>query len=226
MPDTKQMNKAYAAELRERYLRSGDADMTDAELLALLLSYTSVWPRLGETVRELERHFGAIRYAYHARYSDLMRIEGMTRHGAILMLLIGKLVSMKGKVSPVGKRVSEYESMFSMMMCYAREEEVWAAAIDDDGVVAALERLASGDDTQVGVTIGCVMKFAAYHKAHKIIIAHSHPDAVEVEASASDMSSMRYLGSVLAKAGVTLIGQVIVSGKKAKLYEYSEYQTQ
>lgn len=220
MTDTKQMNKEYAKELRERFAESDDTHMSDAELLALILSYTNVQGRLRETVNAIETHFGAVRHAYHARYAELMRIDGMSHHAAILILMIGKLVVMKEKPTPVGKRVSEYETMFSAMMCYSLVEELWAAAIDDKGIVTALERVATGDDTQVTITLGKIVKFATYYKAQRVIIAHSHPNAVEVECSSADEYAMAYIGAVLDEIGVELIGQVLVAGKKAKLIEY------
>ncbi len=220
MTDVKQMNKEYAKELRERFAESGDADMTDAELLALILSYTNVQAHLRETVEAIETHFGAVRHAYHSKYSELMHIRGMSHHAVMLILLIGKLVVMKEKPSPVGRRVCEYETMFSAMMCYSLVEELWAAAIDDKGVVTALERVATGDDTQVTVTLGRVVKFATHYKAKRVIISHSHPNAVEVECSSADEYAMAYIGAMLAEIGVELIGQVLVAGKKAKLIPY------
>ena len=220
MTDTKQMNKDYAKVLRERFAESGDTHMSDAELLALILSYTNVQSRLRETVEAIETHFGAVRHAYHSRYSELVRIEGVSHHAAILILLIGKLVVMKEKPSPVGKRVSEYETVFAAMMCYSLVEEVWAAAIDDKGVVTALERVATGDDTQVTVTLGKIVKFATHYEAKRVIIAHSHPNAIEIECSSADEYAMGYIGAMLDEIGVELIGQVLVAGKKSKLIPY------
>lgn len=220
MADMKQMNKDYAKELRERFAQSADASMSDAELLALILSYTNVQSRLRETVEAIETHFGTVRHAYHAKYAELMRISGMSHHAAVLILLIGKLVVMREKPSPVGKRVSEYETMFSAMMCYSLVEELWAAAIDGNGVVTACERVATGDDTQVTVTLARVVKFATHYKAERVIIAHSHPNAVETECSSADEYAMAYIGAMLDEIGVELIGQVLVAGKKAKLVPY------
>ena len=221
MSDTKQSNKEYAAELRARYAESGDAGMTDKEMICLLLSYTNVQSRLRETADALESHFGMVRYCYHARYADLLKIEGMTHHGAMIILLVGKLASMKIKASSSKKAVRSYEEMFTMMMCFARGEQVWAAAIGDDGKVVALEKLADGDSSQVSISIGVVMKFAAYHRVHKVIIAHSHPNSDNIEMSNADKNAMQYLGSVLNDVGISLIGQVIVAGQKAKLFEYA-----
>ncbi len=221
MTDHKQMNKDYAKELRERYAKSGDTDMSDAELFALILSYTNVQSRLRETVEAVESHFGTVRHAYHSKYAELMRINGMSHHAAILILLIGKLVAMSEKTHPVGKRVPGYEAMFCSVMCYSPVEELWAAAIDDSGVVTSLERIAVGEDTQVTVSLGIMLRFAVHNKAKKVVIAHSHPNAVEVECSSADEYSMGYIGAVLEEIGVELIGQVLVAGKKAKLIPYT-----
>lgn len=220
MTETAQMNKEYAKELRERYQKSGDSGMSDKELLCLILSYANVTPVLCETADEIEKHFGTVRHAYHAKYSELVRIEGMTRHAAILLLIIGKLVSMSGRTPAVGKRVAEYEEMFVGVMCYCLEEELWAAALSDDGVVIALERIAKGEDAQVSVNVSKLIKFAAYYETHKVIIAHSHPGAIELTASKLDKYAMAYIGATLDEIGIELVGQVLVAGKKAKLIRY------
>lgn len=220
MTDTAAANKEYAKELKARYQKSGDAGMSDKELLCLMLSYANVTPVLRETADAIEKHFGTVRYAYHAKYSELVRIEGMTRHAAVLLLIIGKLVSMSSRTPSVGKRVTEYEEMFVGVMRYSLEEELWAAALSDTGVVIALERIAKGEDAQVSVNVSKLVKFAAYCKTHKLIIAHSHPGAIEPIASKADKYAMAYIGATLDEIGIELIGQVIVAGKNAKLIRY------
>ena len=220
MTDTAQNNKEYAKALRERYQKSGDSGMSDKELLCLILSYANITPVLRETADEIERHFGTVRHAYHAKYSELVRIGGMTRHAAILLLIIGKLASIKERTPSVGKRMADYEAMFVGVMCYCLEEELWAAAINEEGVVIALERVAKGDDAQVSVNVSKLIKFAAYHKTRKVIIAHSHPGAIEPTASKADKYAMAYIGAMLGEIGIELVGQVLVAGKKAKLIRY------
>ncbi len=220
MTDTAQMNNEYAKELRARYKKSGDSGMSDKELFCLVLSYANVTPVLRETADEVERHFGTVRHAYHAKYSELVRIKGMTRHAAILLLIIGKLVSMGSRTPSVGKRITEYEEMFVGVMCYCLEEELWAAALNDDGVVIALERIAQGGGAQVSVNVGKLMKFASYYETHKVIIAHSHPSAIEPIASKADKYAMSYIGAMLDEIGIELVGQVLVVGKKARLLRF------
>ena len=105
-------------------------------------------------------------------------------------------------------------------MCYSLVEELWAAAIDKNGAVTALERIATGDEAQVTVTLGKIARFATRYKAGQVIIAHSHPNAVELECSGPDEYAMMYIGSLLNKIGVEFIGQVLVAGKRSKLIKY------
>ena len=225
MSDTVQLNKEYAKCLKEHYKIHGDADMSDKELLCLLLAYTNAVPVLRELADEIENHFGTVRHVYHAKYSELMRITGMTRSAAVLLLIVGKLVSMRAKSPVVGKPVEEYEAMFVGVMCYSLEEELWAAALNENGVVVALERIAQGDDAQVSVNVSKLVKFAVHYETRRVIVGHSHPGAIEPTASRSYKYAMAYIGAMLDDIGIELIGQVLVAGKKAKLLWYEAPKT-
>ncbi len=222
MADTDAINKEYAASLRERFNKKGSADFSDRELLCLLLSYTNVKNNLVSVADALEDRFRDISKCYTASYSELMDVEGMTRHGAVILMLMGRLAALRSDSVHAARSGGEYEAQFLTILRYTMREELWAAALDDDGAVRALERLSCGSDMSVEISAGVLMRFAVKSNAKRVIIAHSHPDATEPVESQTDVYSAKYLATALNAAGVTLEGQVIVAGGKARMYHLDE----
>lgn len=222
MADIEITNKEYAESLRERFNKKGAADFTDRELLCLLLSFTNVKNKLVSVADALEARFKDVGKCYMASYSELIEVEGMTRHGAVIIMLMGRLAALRPAGVPTAMGNAEYEEQFLTILRYSMREELWAAALDDDGTVRALERLSHGSDVNVEISVGALMRFAVKSNAKRVIIAHSHPDGAEPCESQTDVYSAKHLASALNAAGVTLEGQIIVAGGKAKMYHIGE----
>ncbi len=222
MADSDAMNKEYAASLRERFNKNGSADFTDRELLCLLLSFTNVKNKLVSVADALEERFGDANHCYTASYSELMDVEGMTRHSAVMLMLMGRLAALRSDSVSTARVSGEYEEQFLTILRYTMREELWAAAIDDDGDMRALERLSCGSDMSVDISAGALMRFAVKSGAKRVIIAHSHPGSAEPAESQTDIYSRKHLAAALATAGVTLEGQVIVAGGKARMYRMGQ----
>ncbi len=195
-------------------------NMSDEELLALLLSFTSAKGRLDTVMKGLYDNFGSFRRCFLADYSDIMRVEGMTHHGAMLILLAGKLASVKEEKYCVGRKVDDFCDLFLHTMKPSRKEEFWAAVLDAEDRLVAVEMLSSGVQGKISVPLADILLFATYHNSRKLIVAHSHPDLFEAKASSHDMRAMVTIGSSVGAIGVKLYGQVIVAGKNARFYPY------
>ena len=224
MAHTEITNKEYAESLRKRFNKKGAADFTDRELLCLLLSFTNVKNSLVSVADALEERFKDVGKCYTASYSELVDVNGMTHHSAIILMLMGRLAALRPGGVPVARGNGEYEEQFLTILRYSMREELWAAALDDDGTVRALERLSHGSDVNVEISVGALMRFAVKSNAKRVIIAHSHPDGAEPCESQTDAYSAKYLAAALNAAGVTLEGQVIVAGGKAKMYHVGEIE--
>lgn len=217
MADLISGNKEYAAELRARYKNGGAEGFSDTELLCLLLSFTNVKGRLREVTAELVGTFGSVYSVYAASYSDLMSVRYMTRSAAVLVLLVGRFISLSEREYRE-RSVTEYEAKFLEALKYCTEEEFWAAALGSDGAVYALERLSSGNDVSVDISVSEIVRFAVKNKTRRVIVAHSHPNANDSVRSDTDEYSMNTLATALHGAGIVLDGHVIIANGEAKLY--------
>lgn len=198
--------------------------MQDDELLALLLSFTNAGKELYRVMDGLYADFGSFRRCFLASYTDLMRVDGMTHHGAMLILLTAKIINLRDKSQLIGRKITDYKELFLTVIKPSRDEEFWAAVYDDSDRLAAVELLASGLQGRVSVNISDIIRFVTYHNSRKFVIGHSHPDVFEVVASPHDIRVMELIGSSMGNIGVRLIGQVIVAGRNAEFFAYSPPQ--
>ena len=142
MADVNLESKEYTAALRQMFENQGADTMSDGELLCLLLSFSANKTDVQKLVSALAERFGSVNNAYRAGFSELMGVEGMTRHSAVLIMLIGSLAAIGNTNTRKSQSNPEYETQFLNLLRYTMREEMWAAALDTEGEVCALERLA------------------------------------------------------------------------------------
>ncbi len=221
MEETLLYDKNRIKQLKEHFARPEEREgMSDEELLILLLSFTNVGDDLERVIHGLYADFGSFRRCFLANYTDLMRIDGMTHHAAMLILLTGKIIDISDRDQYVGRKITDFGQLFLSAIKPGREEEFWAAALDENDRLIALEMLAIGGQGSVSVPIGVILRFVTYHSSRRIVVAHSHPDLFEAKESKRDIEAMHFIGGSLDKIGVKLYGQVIVAGKHAKFIPY------
>ena len=217
MADEILSNGEYAATLRARYKLNGADSLSDTELLCLLLSFTNVKNKLREVTAELVGMFGSVGSVYAASYGDLMNVPYMTRSAAVLVLLVGRFAGLSERERSA-HGTYEYEARFLDVLKYCTEEEFWAAALDDDGAICAIERLSGGNDVSVDISVGEIARFAVKNEVRRIIVAHSHPNAKDCVHSDTDAYSMNTLATALYGVGIVLDGHVIVANGEARMY--------
>ena len=221
MDETRRYDKNHIKELKERFVCLEEREnMRDADLLALLLSFTNVKDDLGHVMDELYRSFGSFRRCFLANYTDLMRVDGMTHHGAMLILLTGKIVHLSDREDYIGRKITDFGTLFLSAIKPTMVEEFWAAALDPDDRLITIEKLGVGVQDAVSVPVANILRFATYHDSKRIVIAHSHPDLFHAEPSIRDINAMHYIGSTLGRVGIKLYGQVVVAGRNASYTPY------
>ena len=217
--------KEYIKDLKSRAsVPGGKASMSDEELLALLLADTNCKDRVRYLVSGLVSHFGTVRRCFTAPYAELMTVDGMTRHAAVLIMLVARAAASRGKKTPVVKSSDEYSRMFIEAVNLTNEEEMWAVAVNDKNKFTAVERIAIGSQIQVGINISSIISFAGRYGSKRIIIAHSHPDIHNTELSHRDNAAVEYIVKTFEKFGIKLLGQIVISGNQAEFFEYKYEQ--
>ena len=211
--------KEYIERLRDSLgTTEKKSSLTDDELLGLLLSHTDCKDRVRYVVSGLVSHFGTARRCFSAKYHELVAIDGMTRHAAILILLAASTSARSIEKTPIRKCKGDFSRMFLASVNLSNEEELWAAALDDNDMFSVVERLAFGTEIEVGINMSSIISFAGRYKAKRIILAHSHPDIHDTGFSKRDEVAMEYIAKKLKLIGIELVCHVVVSGRQAAFF--------
>ncbi len=213
-------DNSYTDELLRCFEESGDM-LDDEELLCLLLSFTNIKKSVTETVQRLKEHFGSAERCFYASFSELVSIDGVTESAARLIKLCSAIPCHRDIPNLIGKTVKDYCKLFLSVIKSRFDEEFWAAALADNGVLINVACISDGGPGAVEVRAADLCRFAAQNASRRIVIAHSHIGSGKAEASMADERALKYIGGVLAGYGVELVGQVIVSGKDAEFYGYT-----
>jgi len=215
-------SKEYIKELKKRFTSEDErADMTDREILALLMSHARCTLDTQTVVDNLYASFGSYENCFYASYDELVGVAGMTRSAAMLILIITEALNSDKKPPAIGKKIHDVEKMFFDAIKRNRDEEVYAAALDRDDRLLGFKRMAKGTSASADFRINDLVDFSAYVGAYKIVLAHTHPFVSVPELSAQDAETTETLGAVLEQTGMQFIGQVIVTDTEAKLYRYN-----
>ncbi len=216
-------DKEYVAKLRDDFLSPETrAKMSDNDMIALLLSFTDCKNRIPQVLEGLRSCFGTPKRCFFANYTDLIGIDGMTHHAAMLLLLTAKVSQLKDKKPVKTKNIKEFDKLFLGYIRRSRDEEFWVALINEKNDMVEIKRLAVGNNCRVEISVSDIINFAAYHNVRRVVVAHSHPDTNRIEISEQDMRAIKYMGDALEVVGIELIGQVIVAGKNAEFFKYEK----
>jgi DNA repair protein RadC len=179
-------------DLRERLLHTGIDQLSDAELLALLLGtgargrpVTDVARRLLEEnlglegLARLSVHGLALKSARQARRVDLGSFDRVARWA--------------------GPRLANLE-----------HEEVWLLALDGRNGLKSARRIAQGGMHACALTTRDVLAPALRDSASAIVLVHNHPSG-DPRPSPEDVNMTRAVASACEVVGVPLLDHVIVA---------------
>jgi len=166
---------------REKMLLHGKKELTNAELLAILLRSGTT----GKTVIDVAKEVLAVTdnrltALSQLDYRRLARIKGVGNAKAVTLLAALELGwRMQGEISDA-KEVILNDSMaifnyMSSLMVDLDHEEFWAIYLSIRNKVIARQRIALGGQTETYVDPRIVFRGALECKAVNVVVLHNHP---------------------------------------------------
>ena len=201
---------------REKLLTHGAENLSDAELLTILINSGTAGMSAIDLARKLLKDFGSLRAVAEANQKDLCRSKGIgavcyTRLQAALEITRRMLLeSMKQKdtvASP--ERARKYLTLKMRNYPY----EVFACLfLDNQHRVIAFEELFRGTIDGASVHPREVVKRTLHHNAAAVILVHNHPSGSS-EPSHADRNITKELKSALALIDVRILDHFVVGEK-------------
>ena len=201
---------------RERLLSQGKKQLTDAELLAILMR-TGV---PGKSVVELAKEIlastdNSLVTLSRLDYSQLRRFKGMAgAKAATLMaaLELGWRMHSEAGNSPENI-IADSKSLFNYMLPTLADldhEEFWAVFMNNRNKVLGRQRISVGGQTDTGVDARILFRAALEAKATAVAVAHNHPSGT-LKPSTNDRILTKRLVDAGNLLGIKLTEHIIVA---------------
>lgn len=198
---------------RERLLAKGPEQLSDAELLAVLLGQGAPGMSAVDLARTLVEQFGSLRAILNAAQMDLMKIRGIGNAKASILFAARECSSryLRERLRPGVSIGSPADSrQFLQASLRDRPHEVFCCLfLDNRHRVLAFDELFRGTIDAAAVYPREVIKQALARNAAAVILAHNHPSGI-AEPSQSDQLITRRISDALELVDIRLLDHFII----------------
>jgi DNA repair protein RadC len=203
---------------REKLLKNGAAQLSDAELLAIFLRTGIAGKSAVDLARELLTGFQGLTGLFSADQSEFCEVRGMgpAKYAQLQAVLEMARRALAEKMKN-GDAMSSPQSVrdYLRLTLQGKKHEIFVGIfLDAQNRTIAAEELFKGTLTQTSVYPREVVKRALHHNAAAIIFAHNHPSGV-AEPSRADEILTQSLKQALALVDVNVLDHFIVGAGSA-----------
>ena len=220
------LHDGHRNRLKNRFLNEGLTNFEDHNVLELLLFYSIPRSDTNEIAHELLNKFGSLHGVFEAGMEDLMSVNGISRHSAVLIKMIPELFVVYGrdKDRDIQKiNSSDDAKQFFIPRFYGKvREEVQLVLLDDKMNIIKWVKIYEGSVNSANVPIRKIVEIAIENRATNVIIAHNHPTGL-ILPSKDDLRATAKVREALALVDVKLLDHVIVSDNEAASLKDSGY---
>ena len=207
------VHEGHRQRLMEEYLANGLDGFAPHKVLELLLFFAVPRKDTNELAHRLISTFGSLSAVLDAPYEELIRVEGVGRHTAVLLSMIPQLFReyRKDLLSRLPLNSSR-DAGIHMMAHFAglQQEHVALVCLDAKNRIISTQMLQEGGITEVQVSIRRVMATALQNSAVSVILGHNHPGGLALP-STEDIYTTQKVRDVLASVGIRLQDHIIVA---------------
>ena len=203
---------------REKLLNKGASALSDAELLAILVSSGNKEESAVELCKRiLSDNHNNLNELARLSISDLEKYKGIGEAKAISIvaaLEIGK----RRKTSDAldRKKITQSSDLFELfepILLDLNHEEFWVAFMNGANKVLDTKRLTQGGMRQTVVDVPMLLRMGLERSSHAIAVAHNHPSG-ENYPSKEDLSITQKIKTSCEAVVIRLLDHIIIAGGK------------
>jgi len=204
---------AYAEQPRTRFEALGPANLSEAELLALILRTGAEGMSSLDLAREILERFGSLEALSRAGLGELRRIRGIGRAKAIEIkaaLELGRRL-LGGPVA-VGETIRRSADVFAIyrgLLEHEQQENFYLVVLNARNRIQSHFLISRGSLTSSPVHPRDVIKVAIREAAASVIFVHNHPSG-EPEPSDDDIAITERLAQAARLVGIRVLDHVII----------------
>ena len=200
---------------REKLLQRGIGALTDAELIAILLSTGTKEYSAIDLGRNILTHTGGLQQLARSRVEELIKIKGIGKAKAVSLVAAFELGRRKAwrEVQELQITQSDVAADYLIPLLSDFDQEVFHVLfLNRNNVLIAEKQIFKGGVSATVIDPKLVFKEAVNHLASSIIIAHNHPSG-SLTPSRADIEITKKLSEGGKLFDIQLLDHLIVSGK-------------
>ena len=209
---------------RERLIRQGAQQLSDAELLAVFLRVGVTGKSAVDLGRDMLGRFGSLGALFAASLADFSSMAGLgpakyAQLQAVLELARRAIAEdiRSGDILGSPQTVRQY---LQLQLAHRSHESFLVLFTDVKNRLIACEEMFRGTLTQTSVYPREVVKAALAHNAASVILAHNHPSGTP-EPSTADRALTQSLKQALSLVDVRVLDHFVVAGRH--VYSFAEH---
>ena len=200
--------------VREKYLKNGIDNLSQREILEIMLFYCL--PRIDTKPKanELLKKFGSISNIINSSISELVD-AGLTETAALHLKLYSDVNGWLEQNEAMEIKLADYDKTgryFVSMFANERLEKAMAVLLDKKGFLIETAQICVGDSDRVSFDVKKLVEKAIAAKASGVVIAHNHPSG-KMEPSASDIALTNKIEQIFEHLGIELKEHYIIYEK-------------
>ncbi|MGE0092183.1 MAG: JAB domain-containing protein [Bacteroidia bacterium] len=201
---------------REKLMEKGSENLSDSELLAIIISSgTKEESALDISRKLLEKCDNNLRELSRSTLAQLKTTRGLGPSKAISLLAVfeicKRIMITSGKEMP-GIRSSEYAAnVISPLLRDLSHEECWVLYLNRANKLISKERLSIGGISSTVVDVKIIVRNALEKLASSIILVHNHPSG-NPSPGDNDKMQTKILKEAASLFDITLLDHLIIAG--------------
>ena len=198
---------------RERLLHSGSQNLSDTELLAILLGSGTKDCSVLELAAEILAHFQKLKTLFEASVEELMEIKGLGKAKAIQLKASFALSKRAFQIQNDREVLDHPEKVFQCLqrlLCDDKKEHLFVVLRDVKRRAIHQEMVCLGTLTEVLIHPREIFAPAIKRGAHSVIIAHNHPSG-DLTPSQQDLELTKKLIEAGELLKIRLVDHLILS---------------
>ena len=210
------IHRDHRRRVKNRFLGEGMDHFDEVHALELLLFYAIPQGDVNPLAHRLLDHFGGLHQVLTAPPEQLMQVNGVGEHTAILLGLV-KGISQKYLISQAdaNTHLDTLEDCGTYLMdrfLGRRDEVVMLLCLDAKRMPLCCRIVSEGSVNTAEVSVRKVVEAALAVNATSAVLAHNHPSGLALP-SMEDIVTTRRVAVALDAVGITLEDHIVVAGR-------------
>ena len=215
MTEKKYPHEGHRDRVKQKFLNVGFDNMSDSEILEMLLFYAIPRKDTNDLAKNLTDKFGTLSNVLAVPIDELQKNglgAGSAAYLKILFALCEKYHHSKNQKNMISITESKAtENLSAVFENAVKHEKVAAVLFDSYGNEICTDTIYHGSFTDTDMYIKNLLEFALKNHAWGMVIAHNHINEVPMP-SASDVNATHRIKSRMNSINVKLIDHIIFSG--------------